>query len=58
MVFTKVKCPGDHAEGGRHVQGCGVIVLYAGMSNGAGDCGVGGRIGGASVTIYGSFENG
>ena len=58
MVFTKVKCPGDHAEGGRHVQGCGGIVPSAGMRNGAGDCRVGGILGGASVTIYGSFENG
>ena len=51
MVFPKVNCLGDHAEGGRHVQGCGGIVPYASTSNAAGDRGVGRRHGGSSVTV-------
>ena len=55
MVFPKVKCLGDHAEGGRHVQGCGGIVPYASTSIDAGDRGVGRRHGGSSVTVDSFF---
>ena len=58
MVFPKVNCLGDHAEGGRHVQGCGGIVPYASTSNNAGDCGVGRRHGGSSVTVDRFLDNG
>ena len=53
MVFTEVNCPGDHTEGRQHVQGCGGIVPSPGTSNDSGDCVVGGRHGGASVTVDG-----
>ena len=58
MVFPEVNCPGYHAEGGRHVRGLGGIVSSQGMSNNNEDCGVGGRHGGASVTVDGLFESG
>ena len=58
MVFTDVNFPGDHAEGGQHFQGCSGTVPSSGTSNDAGDCGVGERYGGASVTVDGSFESG
>ena len=53
MVFPDVKCPGDHTEGVQHVQGCGGIVPSPGTSNDAIDCVLGGRHGGASVTVDG-----
>ena len=51
MVFPKVNCLGNHAEGGLHVQGCGGIFPYASTSNDAIDFGVGRRHGGSSVTV-------
>ena len=51
MFFPEVNCPGDHTEGGQHFQGCGGIVPSPGNINDAGDCVVGGRHGGASVTV-------
>ena len=58
MVFTEVNCPGDHTEGGQHVQGCRGIVPSPGTSNDAGDCVVGGRHGGESVTVDRYFDIG
>ena len=58
MVFPKVKCPGDHAEGERHVQGCSVIVPSAGTINVAVDFRMDGRHGGESVTVDGLFQIG
>ena len=55
VVFPKVNCQGDHAEGGRRFQGCGGIVPSTGMINDDGDCRVGRRHSGASVTMDGAF---
>ena len=57
MVFPKVNCPGDHDEGGQQVRGYVEIVLSAGTSEDTVDCGVGGRHGGASVTMDGAFKS-
>ena len=58
MVFPKVNCTGEHAQGGRRVRGCGGIVPSAGKSNNARYCGVGGRNGGVSVAVGETFECG
>ena len=57
MVFTEVTCPGDHAEGGQQVRGCVGIVSSAGTSDNTRDHRVGGRHGGASVTVNGAFKS-
>ena len=57
MLFPEVNCPGDHAEGGRRVRGCGGIVLSGGTSNDAGYSRVGGRHGRYSVTMDGAFQS-
>ena len=56
MVFTKVNCLGDRAEGGGLFRGCGVIMLSADTSDNDRDRRVGDRHGGTSVTVDGSFE--
>ena len=56
VVFPEVNCTGYHAEGGRQVRGCGGIVPFAGKSYDAKDLRVGGRNGGASVTVDEAFE--
>ena len=58
LVFTNVNCLGDHSKGGCQVIYCGGIVLSTGTRNDAGDCGVGGRHGGASVPVGGAFKCG
>ena len=58
VVFTKVKCPGYHAEGGIRVQGHGVIVLSTGTSDNARDSKVVGRHGGVSVILGEAFDFG
>ena len=57
VIFPKVKIPGKHAEGRRLFQGYDVIVVFAGVSDNAGDRRVGGRHFGASVTVDGAFES-
>ena len=58
MVFPKVNCPGNHAEGGLQVQGCGGIVMSAGMNNDAGNHRVSGGHDGASLTVDREFDSG
>ena len=58
MVFPKVNCPRDHAEGGRRVRGHSGIVPSTGTSDDARYCRLGGRYGGASVTVGGAFKRG
>ena len=58
LVFTKVKCTGDHDEGRRRVQGRGGIVLSASTSGDAEYYGVGGRHSGEIVPVGGDFDRG
>ena len=58
MVFNKVKCPGDHAEGGQPVRGRSGIVPSKSMGDNDGDHGLCGRHGVTSVTIVGLLKCG
>ena len=57
MVFTKMNCPWDHAEGGQRIQGCGVIVTSAGTSNNAVYCILVERHVGESITVDGALKS-
>ena len=55
VILPEVNCTGYHAEGKLRFRGCDGIVPSAGTSNNARYFGVGGRHGGASVTMDGAF---
>ena len=57
VVFPKVNFPGDHAEDGRLIQGCGVIIPSSGTSDNNRYRRVCGRNSGTSVNVDGEFES-